>query len=402
MRLKRPRSRPIRIYHAGGPGDVAGTLSHWLAGRDDPSQVAMTSSGQFYDVCRDLSAAGLIVSSNPRRTDEVAGDIRVVQRPVPFRRGPAIPYHLTQLVQGLTHTYRALRFGADVAVIVDGTAHWFALALLPLLGVPVIPDFHCVIHSLGRRPRWSDRVLDRLNRYFFRWGVPVVLVMSEEIGRQVTTMCGGRPPPLVPFLATYRPGTFAGIAAPPASSPFVVLYAGRIERFKGVFDLLEIARGFAASGAGEIVFDLCGNGSNLAALRAAVATAGLEKTFRCHGHCDRTAMREMLGRCHVVIAPTRTDFAEGFNQVVVEAVLAGRPVITSRVCPSLSAVRAAAVEVEPDDVPGYARAILSLRDNPALYGERRAACEMLQAQFYDMERSWATALERALRLALGD
>ena len=42
--------RPLRIVYAAGPGDVVGTYRHWKEGRDDPSQVAITYSGQFYDL----------------------------------------------------------------------------------------------------------------------------------------------------------------------------------------------------------------------------------------------------------------------------------------------------------------------------------------------------------------
>ena len=40
-------SKPLRILYAAGPGNVLGTYRHWRGGEDDPSQVAMTYSGQF-------------------------------------------------------------------------------------------------------------------------------------------------------------------------------------------------------------------------------------------------------------------------------------------------------------------------------------------------------------------
>jgi glycosyltransferase involved in cell wall biosynthesis len=58
--------------------------------------------------------------------------------------------------------------------------------------------------------------------------------------------------------------------------------------------------------------------------------------------------REMFGRCHVVLVPTRSSYSEGFNAVVAEAILSGRPVITSKLCPAIELVRDAVVEV-----PGY-------------------------------------------------
>ena len=44
--------------------------------------------------------------------------------------------------------------------------------------------------------------------------------------------------------------------------------------------------------------------------------------------------------------------------VCAEAILAGRPVITSPVCPALDYVRDAAVEVSPDNIEQYCEAIL--------------------------------------------
>ena len=69
-----------------------------------------------------------------------------------------------------------------------------------------------------------------------------------------------------------------------------------------------------------------------------VEQAGIADRFRMHGHCDWTTMRRMFASAHVVIVPTRTEFVEGFNSVVAEAVIAGKPVITSSVCPALEMV----------------------------------------------------------------
>ena len=61
---------------------------------------------------------------------------------------------------------------------------------------------------------------------------------------------------------------------------------------------------------------------------------------------------------HAVIVPTTSRFEEGFNMVCAEAILAGRPVITSAVCPALAYIREAAIEVQPDNIDQYYQAIL--------------------------------------------
>jgi glycogen synthase len=228
---------------------------------------------------------------------------------------------------------------------------------------------------------------------------------SGDISRQLNALTAGDHRPVIEFLPTYRPGTFDRDAAPPAfgsiagqerPAPFRVLFAGRIERNKGVFDILEIARRFRAAGRNDIEFDLCGAGSAMEELQRELGASGLSDTFRLHGHRTRPQMREMFSQSHVLIVPTTTDFAEGFNQVVVEGVLAGRPVITSSVCPALEYVREAIVEVPPDDVSAYHGAILRLLSDPELYDGKRRACVSLQEQFYDPEHSWATALKKAI------
>src|SRR5207302_10136880 len=121
-------------------------------------------------------------------------------------------------------------------------------------------------------------------------------------------------------------------------------------------------------------------------LRRGADEAGLAGRFRCHGYCSRAFMRQMYARSHAVIVPTTSDFIEGFNQVVAEGVLSGRPVITSRVCPALDYVRDAVVEVGVDDVQGYGDALLRLCDDPAFYRARCDGCVAAQPQFYDTGR----------------
>jgi glycosyltransferase involved in cell wall biosynthesis len=230
--------------------------------------------------------------------------------------------------------------------------------------------------------------------------VSAIMSASHDISEQVGELTGGRQRPVHEFLPSYRREQFSGVGAPPAErSPFRVFYAGRIERNKGVFDLLDICKQFTAAGRTDIEFDVCGAGGALAELTAATEAAGLAARFRCHGHCDKGTMREMFARCHTVIVPTTSDFIEGFNQVVAEGVLSGRPVITSNICPALDYVRDAVVEVPPDDVKGYHDAILKLADDVAFYERTTAACHAAQGQFYDPERSWATTLKNVMRQA---
>ena len=175
------------------------------------------------------------------------------------------------------------------------------------------------------------------------------------------------------------------------------MYAGRVEHAKGVFDLLAVARNLYARGRRDVVFEVCGDGSALPELRAEVARYGLQDTFTLRGWCGHKEMRESLSRAHVVVAPTRREFAEGFNMVIVEALLAGRPVISSRACPALEYVTRGVIEVPSDDMAGYQNAIVSLADDRPRYRELQQGSLASGARFLREDTSFGAALVHCLR-----
>ena len=385
--------RPLRILYAAGPGNVIGTFEHWKAGRDDPSQVAVTYSGQFYDVARDLGARAIVISSNVQRRTLRDGNFRIEHRPFPRWARGGVLYHVSRAWWALRLVVTAMASGTDVAVV-STCDHWWLLRPMRWMGVDVIPSLHCVLRSKSRKDPLS--LLERMNLRFLA-ASSTMMAVSHDIAEQVRTLANKPELDVRVFVPHYRKQSFESLPPPPESRrPFRVFFAGRIERNKGVFDLLDVAKRYAAAGRTDIEFDLCGAGGALDALKRDAEAAGLSTRFRCHGHVEKPQMRAMYEQSHVVIVPTTTDFVEGFNKVVAEAVLAGRPVITSSVCPALSYVREAVVEVPPDDVKGYGDAILSLADDAALYDAKRRGCESAKEQFYDPARSWAETLKRVL------
>lgn len=400
------KDRPLRIFYAAGLGNVIGTFERWLEGRDDPTEVAITYSEQFFDTCAALNAEALVVASRlacyPRGT-LAAGRIRVVHRTNRWAYKRGLSYHFWQLWEGMRTLAAVVAFRADVALVSDGTCPWFVLRLLPRLGIAVIPTIHCIFYT-GDSPRGGtlNRILRALDRPFWRRSAACALSVSLDITRQLATLSGGMHPPVFQFLPIYRERSFEGTAATPAErAPFRVLFAGRIERAKGVFALLEVAKRLRAGGRREIEFELCGAGSVLEELRGQVREAGVEGTFRLQGQLDRPTMLEMFRKSHVVIVPTIADAGEGLAKIVVEGVLASRPVIASSVCPAIDYVREAVVVVPADDVNGYHDAILSLCDDAHLYERKREACQHVQRQFYEYSRGWGAALAQALALAGG-
>ena len=389
--------KQLRILYAAGPGNVIGTYNHWVKGEDDPSQVAITYSSQFFEVCHQLDAQAYVISSNENEQLLHEGRFTIEHRPIPLSKASGILYHLGQLWYGLKLIATAIRFQANVALVANGTTHWFVLSLLPLLGVQTIPSLHCVLWHKYIPPSKTQKLLLSLGRNLFQRKSAAILVVSDEIAAQVAELSKGHHPPILRSFACYRRSQFAGIEeANIHSSPFRVLFVGRIESNKGVFDLLEIAKRFVSEGREDIKFDICGNGSALESLRLAAKLAQVDSIFICHGHCNKPKIRQMYSQAQVVIVPTRKDFIEGFNKVAVEGILSGRPVVVSKVCTDLSYLLEAVVEVTPDDTKAYGDALLKLRDDREFYEQKRRGCLALQEEFYDTSRSWGAKLKSIL------
>ena len=163
-------SKPLRIIYAAGPGDVIGTYHHWINGQDDPSQVAVTYSSQFYQVCCALDSKGYVISSHNDKGFVRDSRFTIEHRPIPFFSASGLLYHLGQLWYAVQLIASAIRFRASVVVVDSGTTHWFTLSLLTWIGVKVIPSQHCVLWRKYASQRRVERLILGLSRSLFASG----------------------------------------------------------------------------------------------------------------------------------------------------------------------------------------------------------------------------------------
>src|SRR5262249_35046966 len=145
-----------------------------------------------------------------------------------------------------------------------------------------------------------------------------------------------------------------------------------------------------------ILFEVCGDGAALDQLNEAVKEKGLYGVVCIRGRLARPELLQVYARAHAVIVPTRSDFSEGFAMVCAEAILSGRPVITSRVVPALEVLGAACMEACTDDIDSYVSAIQKLAEDGRSYEQLCGACSELSRQFLDRTKSYAAAVDRLM------
>ncbi len=390
------QGRPLRIFYAIGPGDVVKSFGCWRDGKEMLAETSQTYSSQFFEFCRRHGHVGYALSSFHGAARADGGKITAENRPK-SPGGAGIRYHLAELRYGLSVVRSALRFRADAVIVDSGTSHWFVFSALKPFGVRVVGSLHNTVWPSGFPPR---RLVQRLvlwtDGLFWRRFADGLLAVSPECERQVRQLAKRFDAPAEQYRAHYRIEDFANVPpAPPARQrPLRVLFAGRVERNKGVLDIVEMARQLERAGPGRVTFDICGTGQTDDALGAAVRDAGLEAVVRIRGRLNRPDLLAAYGASHLVIVPTRSDFIEGFAMVCAEAMLCGRPVVTSPVVPAAEVLADATLVARTDDPESYVQAIERVLADPALYERLAAACAGLARPFVDPGQSLAAALDR--------
>jgi glycogen synthase len=394
-----PRKK-LRIAYLSGPGDAAAVYAELSEGRQHGNFFGSDYMKQFLQVGTELHCDAYVITTRlGEYSYERNGKFIFENRPAPWRsKGPL--YHFAFVWWTIRAGLKILQFKPDVLLMTANQNYWFLLFPLRWIGVPLVASFHNTLWPKFSPVKRSWRFLWQMNKVLILRHLKAVMVTSNDITRQLRDLMGTALDKIeiVRHFPTYSPSQFALISSPGevARPPFRVFFAGRIEVNKGIFDLLEIFQRLDSDRKGLFHLDICGSGGELDELRKRIVRLNLQGVISCHGYCNSRKMASLLGKAHAVIVPTTSSFEAGFEMTCAEAILAGRPLITSAVSPALEDVREAAVEVEPDNVDQYYNAILELNNDQQFYSQKQQACGALQEPFYKPENSWGAKLKEIL------
>ena len=106
-----------------------------------------------------------------------------------------------------------------------------------------------------------------------------------------------------------------------------IMYVGRIDREKGLFDLIECGR-YVCNEINNVNFILAGNGRDLSRLKHKTKKVGLENKFKFLGQVDKDKLVKLYQNASIFVLPS---YHEGLPGVILEAMSCGLPVITTDV-----------------------------------------------------------------------
>jgi glycosyltransferase involved in cell wall biosynthesis len=247
-------------------------------------------------------------------------------------------------------------------------------------------------------------VLERPYYPFYYLMAPVILAqadrvqaLSQSVRRSLLPL--GVPPERLEVCPTpIRTHLMDSSPRPPESpSRQRLLNVGYLYRQKGLDILLEAVALLVSSGY-DPSLTLVGDGPERPALERLARRLGIRQRVNFLGHVPQDALVPFYRGCDVFVLPTRY---EGLGRVLVEAALAGAPIVTTTIGPPAEAVMPGktALMVPPDDPKALAGAIGALLDQPRMaqaMGERGRQFARQQFDYEKMMDAVVALWRRAL------
>ena len=189
-----------------------------------------------------------------------------------------------------------------------------------------------------------------------------------------------------------------GSAAPrefPADGKLKLIIACRQEQRKGTDVVIESLPLILAKFP-DATLDVVGGGSLLEKLKARARDLKLENRIVFHGKVEHSRVVELMKQAHVFCYPTSAS--EGFPKVVLEALAAGLPVVTTRVSVLPHLVGAGCgVLLNAPNAEELAAAVAEICADVGRYNQM-SVCAIRAAQNYSLE-NWRDFIGENLRTA---
>ena len=367
----------MKIMYIAGPANVYGTYKKWKENVPDENEVAVTYSKQFFNSIKKASIKAVVISWDKTQEEyEIKdGDFVFINKYMTNVEGNAIKFNIGQ--------YKYFYFLCEVlkkhkvdVIVATGGIKWYMFFYFKLLRKKIIISLHNLIWERSKNKKIFHRVFDFLGKKVINRHVDAALSLSVDTTKQLKEILKKDRCSVVEFSPFFNREYFQSMKKAKAKDGKInVLFSGRIERDKGVYDLVEVIENVIKKNKKyeNIKVDICGTGSCLEELKNVVKEKKLENFIFIHGH--------------IVIVPTRSTFSEGFNKVVIEGTLSGAIVIASDSC-SLDSIKSKNIYgVKADNVEQYIEVLTDILEKNEYFEVEKEIVEF----FTNYKNSWEYA-----------
>jgi glycosyltransferase involved in cell wall biosynthesis len=386
---------PLRIAFLGGPGDVIGTFDHWVQGAHDPRTPVIAYSSMFYSVVAGLNATAMVLTEQDKQPANNDPRFRFVYTPR-RRDRRRIGYWIDQASFSSSVLRHLRHFEPDVIII------GMDAPIQLIRGLPKVRRIVLTVHNtfwpMGLRPSSLRQKVTLWSTASILRRVDVAINTSSECAIQLAQLSGpsgDRSFTEIPqILQNFYPQ-----ALKPKLCVSQMLYLGRIEAEKGIFDLLAAFTRLAAANP-KLHLSFAGTGSAEPELKDAIVASRFFDRITFYGQLPAKNVHALLDESDLLICPTRSSFREGLALVVIEAAVHGVPSLVSSVVPARNLLTKGCVTFPVDDADALTAALSGMVEDQLKYSKLRDTVFAKRSQFLDRTGSWGTQLYRALALSL--
>jgi glycosyltransferase involved in cell wall biosynthesis len=196
-----------------------------------------------------------------------------------------------------------------------------------------------------------------------------VTAISSYTAATLRELAPAAQPVVIPFGAAVEVGRAAEPLPRPASSPYTVLFVGRLVERKGVDVLLRALERLRPER--DIRLRIVGDGPLRAQLEQRAREYGIAEVVHFLGLVPEAELAAQYAECDVFVLPAVVDAkgdTEGLGVVLLEALAHGKPVIASAVggIPDIVMDGSTGQLVPPGDPGALATALRTYHDDPGL------------------------------------
>ncbi|MFT8806276.1 MAG: glycosyltransferase [Acetobacter aceti] len=291
------------------------------------------------------------------------GEMRNLLRPEIVVHSASIPMTVSEkrLANKTAHVAKQyFRVNPVQACYVPGNSHWPVTRCLAQLPERIRPNLVSQVSSpifRKTRNRLSQWVYNVRMQFLLRDSDHIVTV-SSELAKDTRSVLTDRDIKVIPLPVVWDEYDPAPL---PEDDTLNVLAAGRLEPIKG-FHILIQAIALVKKQCPAVRLTICGEGPERSRLENLINTLELQDNIVLTGYVS--SIRPWLDACRMFVLSSQ---AESYGAVLVEALAAGRQIVSTRCTPALQDLMLApwVGEVVPvDDPSGLADAILRLQSQP--------------------------------------
>ncbi len=286
-----------------------------------------------------------------------------------------------------------------------GELLWVSTAAAKLLRVPIVNSRHNeVVERTG-----AGRLAMALDRLSIRACTGVVC-HGPFLADQVRTLGIARSRTcqfevnLSDFVAA-APHSAAPMQVQDFAQRFGALFVfiGRVQRDKGVIDLLEAFCDLPPAAQAQVGLVYIGDGKDMTLLKSRVGERNAQGRVLLLGRIPHAQLPGVMRHASVVIAPTRPEFPEGRCMVVLESLVLGVPVVAPNFGPFPYAIQhdVNGLLFEPGNREALRLSLTQLVQRPETLVRLRQGAVESGKELLASHRSFASAVDASFELAAG-